>query len=421
MKQIEKALKYINARDMDKALPILETALKTAAPEEAFSIAELLYQLGYMEKSAEIMESLLIEFPGDSELITMLADIYIELGEDEKALDLLGNTPEDAYEGTEYLQMILQQADLYQTQGLFEVAEQKLLQGKQHHPNELILDFALGELLFSIGEYNRAIAYYEKVIGTHRVFADVSLSERLAEANAAAGHYESALDYYQQSNSEDPDFLFKYGFTAHQIDRNDIAIRVWKKLIEKDPDYVSVYHHLSHAYEDENMLNEAFETIQEGLKKDEYNKGLYYEAAVLAHQLGEEQKSEKFAREAIALDPDYKEAVLFLVGLLKNADRQEDIIELLIHIMENGAEDPDYDWELARAYNETEEYEEALKHYKKAYTHFEEDSEFLKEYGYFLAEEARIEEAVNVISAYMKLEPFDAEMQAFLERLANQD
>src|SRR5699024_12546373 len=106
----------------------------------------------------------------------MLAYFYIEVNKDEEAMLLLNeiNSDDDVY-----LQALVQLADLYQAQGLFEVAEQKLIAAKQIDPTEEIIDFALGEWFFSTGDYVKAITYYEIIKSLN--IADVSLSERLAD------------------------------------------------------------------------------------------------------------------------------------------------------------------------------------------------------------------------------------------------
>ena len=55
-------------------------------------------------------------------------------------------------------------ADLYQMEGLYEVSEQKLLKAKELLPNEIVIDFALGELYAEQGKFTDAIRYYEKVL-----------------------------------------------------------------------------------------------------------------------------------------------------------------------------------------------------------------------------------------------------------------
>src|SRR5690625_2237589 len=88
--------------------------------------------------------------------------------------------------------------------------------------------------------------------------------------------------------------------------------------------------------------------------------------------------------EAITLDNDYKVAVIFLVNILKEENKIDEIIDLINELKRMGAEDPEYDWELALAYNENEEFEKAYDYYKLAYELLQSDSIFLKEYGYLL-------------------------------------
>ena len=414
MNTIMQAISLMENNQAEKAMELLENYLPSADEEEKYTIAEIYIQWGLIQEAIAILNELLQSYPQESELKVQLADLYTELENDEEAINLLNEIDE---EDPEYVSALVQLADLYQSQGLFEVAQQKLLSAKQIEPNEVIIDFALGELLFSTGEYNQAITYYEKVRTEMDEINYVSIDERLAEAYAAAGEYEKSLSFYDSLESEEPDTLFKYGLAAHQASRNDIAIHAWEKVIELDKYYHSSYYHLTKVYEEEGMLKDAYETANNGLKIDEFNKELYFLAGGLAQKLHAEEESEKRMREAIAIDPDYKEAILFLIRLLKNKSHFEGIIDLLVEIKGTGAEDALYEWELARAYNETDSYNNALKHYQQAYNNLKQDSEFLKEYGYFLTEEGRMEEAISVFKSYMRLEPDDAESEEFLDRL----
>lgn len=390
----------------EEALMLLEKYLSTANDDKKYTIAEFYFQWGFLQEALEILTELIKLYPKENELKILLANIFIELEEDNEAINLLNEIDKN---DPLYEQVLLLLADLYQVQGLFEVSESKLLEAKQLNPNESIIDFALGELYFSIGDYKKAIIHYEKLQSEMNVLGEISINERLAEAYASSGKYELALEYFQKSTSHNPDILFKFGFTAYHADRKDIAINVWNKVIELDEYYHSVYYELAKAYHEEELLQEAFDTAQQGLAMDEYNKELYYFAGMLAYQLQKNTISEEYVRQAIALDADYKEAVLFLINLFKQADDQEKIIELVQDINQLGAIDPLYDWELARAYNELESYEKAAKSYLEAYHQLSDDGVFLKEYGYFLAEDGKLEDAIQVLEAYLQFEPSDTE------------
>src|SRR5690625_4246558 len=349
MEKIEQAVHLMNQGEIDEALTILKQLLPTVTDDEKFYISELYYEWGFFEEAIVLIEELLETYPKEGQLITKLSEMYIELEKDEQAIDLLNEIDKgDAF----YLPSLLQLADLYQAQGLFEVSEQKLLEAKQLAPDEKVIDFALGELLFSVGQYSRSIPFYERVALELTEINHIQVHERLAESHAIIGHYEKALAYYSQLNPENPDTLFKYGFTAFQHDRNDIAITVWKQLLEKDPYYHTVYPELALAMKEEGLLDEALSIVKQGLMYDEFNKELFYFAAELATSLQQTNKAIDYLNKAISLDPDYHEAIMLLIQLYNENKQFIDIIELITSINETGIKDPIYEWELAKAYNE---------------------------------------------------------------------
>lgn len=413
METIYEAYQLIENHQPEKALKLLEQYYDKANDDEKFTIAQIYIELGDLLKASSIIEELLQKYPDENELKITLSDIYIELEQDEIAMNLLMEIKED---DPYYIEALVQLADLYQAQGLFEVAEQKLKEAKNREPNEEIIDFALGELYFSIGEYKHAIMYYENIFPKEEKIANVSLGDRLGEAYAAIGEYEKALTYFKD-DKEDPDRLFRYGMTAYQADRNDIATKAWEHVLDLDQYYHTAYYFLAKAYEADGRIEEAYNIAKKGLQIDEFNKELYFLTGTLAHKIGDNTESENFIKKAIALDADYKQAVLFLVQFYKEEDNYEAIVKLINEIKSSGADDPLYDWEIARAYVELELYDDALIYYQEAYNNLNQDSEFVKEYGYYLTEEGRMKEAVSVFEHYLTLEPLDGEVEEFLARL----
>lgn len=418
MNTILEAVELVNDNKIEEALTLLKKYVPKANDDEKFTISELYLKWGFLDEAEKILTELLKKYPDESDLKLSLADIYIEKEDDASAINVLAEIEED---DPAYVQALLQLADLYEAQGLFEVAEQKLFAAKQKLPNEVIIDFALGELFYSIGEFNKAVIYYEKVAKEHDTLADVSIKDRLAESLAGIGEYERALDYFKTGSDESPDKFFKYGVTAEQAGRNDIAISCWKRVLELDPYYHSVYENLANALKEEGMLEEAYDMAKQGLEQDSFNKELYLTCAKLARELDNDEEVEEYIREAVALDPDFLEATLFFLEFLKEEDRHSDIIELLTSIKSTGSADPMYDWELARAYREEELYDEALASYRDAYLNLYEDTDFLKEYGYFLTEEGRKAEAIDVFKKYLAILPHDYTVEEFLYRLESED
>ncbi|GEN56682.1 TPR repeat-containing protein YpiA [Halolactibacillus alkaliphilus] len=416
MEEIYHAIQLIEQEQTEEALTVLKEFLPGANDDEQFVISDLYIQLGLLPEAKEILERLYTHYPDETELKLVLSEIYIDLEDDEAALTLLNQI--DSHD-PHYLESLLTQADLYQTQGLFEVADHKLVTAKQLAPNEILIDFARAELSFSNGEYQRAIPHYLKVKQTKDQMAEVNIDHRLAESYAQIGEFESALEHFTQFEHEDEETLFQYGFVARQAHRNDIAIKAWESLIDLEPEYPSVYMPLADVYEEEGLIKEAYSISKRGLDFLPLNKELLLTVAGLARRNGERENSYQYAREAVAVDVGYKEAVLFLVENYREDGDDEAIIDLLTHILDQGEEDGYYLWELAKACDAVENYSEAYLYYNQAYDEFKDDVDFLKAYGYFLVEEGKHQEAKEVFQRYLSLDVTDYEIENYLERLGD--
>src|SRR5690625_1499337 len=373
MNNIERAYELMKNNEYHLALDLLNKTLPTATADEKFTIAEIYKTWGFLDEAKQLLIELHEQFPEESEIIISLSQVYIDQENDEKAMILLNKINKS---DPSYLEALIQLADLYEAQGLYEVSEARLLEAKQIAPDEIVIDFALGELLFSIGKYERSITYYERVLVTSEIFNDVSIRLRLSEAYAGIGKYERALQFYHLVDDDDPNTLFKHGLTAFYAKERQIAIQKWNQLLEHDKYYYSAYVYLVKAYEEEGQIDEAFEIATDGLHIDAYYKELFYLTGKHTHQLGRTEEAIDYIHEAIALYPEYKEAVLFLVNYYKNQFQYESIVELLLDLNSMGIREPLYNWELAKAYIELEKYDSATEQYKITYDLLKHDSQF---------------------------------------------
>lgn len=127
MEEIRKAITYMENDQPQEAVDTLEAYLPAANEEEKFTIAELYMQWGMHEEAKAVLLQLEQMFPDEMELKMMLAELFIDLNEDQEAIDKLDQIVEDE---DYFIPAQMQLADLYEAQGLFEVAEQKLLAAK---------------------------------------------------------------------------------------------------------------------------------------------------------------------------------------------------------------------------------------------------------------------------------------------------
>lgn len=395
---------------------LLEQLLMNATPEEQYELAELFVQYGYLKEADQIFEHMQFLFPEETQLKIDRANVLIEMGSEDEALDLLMEVDSSS---EEYPQALLVLADYYQMQGLFEVAEQRINEALSLLPDEPLLLFAKAELLFELGRFSEAARIYEELNEIQSTFAGISIVERLAEVYRAGGAYETALDYYVQALDEEmkPDMLFGAAYAAFQCEKYGLAIQKLEELKELDPDYFSAYLLLAECYAMQENNIKAYTTIQEGLTRDEYDKSLYLFAGKMALKNSKPEEAEEYLRQAIALDPEYMEAILTLMSLFSQQERDEDVIDLFEELQKN-----EFEWTtlypfVAQSYANMEQFARAYEFYRLAYNENKEDVLLLEKFVYFLLEEGKRQEAREILEQLLVLQPAEAEWLELLDSL----
>ena len=158
--QYEQLTEAIAQGDLATVDAMLSQFMIDALPEDQYAIAEQLMHYGYLTQADDILQNLLFLLPDEPQLLIDRANVAMELGDEDNALDFLMQVNEEA---EEYPQALLALADYYQMQGLFEAAMQRLEQALVVLPNEPLLQFAKAELLAETGRFLEASRLYEEL------------------------------------------------------------------------------------------------------------------------------------------------------------------------------------------------------------------------------------------------------------------
>lgn len=404
MSVFEKIQQAVEQGDPSRVNKLIDQALLESDPDSQYTLAEWLSEIGYVEEAVKVLEHLQFLFPEESQLAIDRAGLLIEIDREDEALEALASIPE---EDEQYPQALVALADLFQTQGLLEAAERRLNEAIRLMPDEPLLLQAKAELLLESGRYLESARIYTDLLETEAEIPGVSLSERLAEVYSAGAAYEEALPYYEQALKEQssPDTLFGAAYSAFQSAQYETAIRYAEELTAMDPDYFSAYLLRAESLNMTGDYTNAYKAAAEGISRDEYDKELYLFAGKLALKLGMEPEGEEHLRQAIALDPEYMDAIQSLIAFLHGQERSEDVLELAEAAVSN-----ETDWvalypAVASAYEATEQYDKAAEYYESAYPSFRDDPEFLGNYARFLLEEGKQEQAGRVIDEILVMEP----------------
>jgi tetratricopeptide (TPR) repeat protein len=411
----EKMLDQLSSGQLDDAKKSFASALRHDDDDMLYSLAEELYGLGFVRQAQRTYLKLLERYPDENQLRTALADIAIDEGNNDEALSYLDQIKP---ESNAYVQSLLVAADLYQTQELFEVSEQKLIEAYNQAPEEPVVLFALAEFYYMMGQYETAIPYYFSLIEQGETnFAQVDLAGRLGISYAQSGKFETAIGYLKQVKPEfqSSDIRFQTGFTQLQLKQYEAAIEVFKDLQEQDPQYATVYPYLAQAYEKLERYSEALTALQEGLGVDQYNEQLYQQAAAVASHLDDEDLMERYLSKAHGLDPENIAITIEYSNLLLKRRKYAQNIELLLPAVKSDQTDPQIYWNLAVSYQDQDQYDQAQKYYDAALPYFNDQPEFVKQTVYFYREMGQRETMLEQLKKYVQLVPDDSEMALLLE------
>lgn len=420
MPSVENAIEKIDRGEIEEGLKMLKDLRESSDHDTLLEIAQIYTELGFIEDAIDVTEELMAFHPDVDELKLFGAELYMEVEKEEEALHLLSAVGPGA---EQYLEALLLSADLYERQGLLEVAEQKLLTAKREAPNEPVITFGLGEFYLHQGNFNRSILYYEELLKSgHDHFNQTSISLRLAEALTGSGKFEEALAHYEKGLKDDsnPDDWFGYALTADRIGENQKTIKALNHLKDLDPQYTTLYPILAHAYAEEGALHEAMEVYVEGMRLDEYNEELYLQAGQLAFRLKDEEKGIELLKHALSLDPSNMKATSVLMEQYITNEQYEAVIDLAIEVERYGDLSPDANWKAAMAYRELEEDQDALKRYENAYNELEDQAEFLEDFGWYMIEIGQRDKAKRLLQKSLELDPDRQHLEEELLRLEDQ-
>ncbi|ANU10673.1 hypothetical protein A1A1_09401 [Planococcus antarcticus DSM 14505] len=408
MANLQEIQKAVEQGDPNLLNTLLDSYLLQGDPDEQYGLSEWLAEIGFVEEAIKVLEHLQYIFPEEAQLIIDRANLLIDADREDDALNALMEVPKD---DELYAQALVTLADLFQLQGLLEAAENRLNEAIELMPDEPLLQQAKAELLLDSGRYLESAKIYQQLETQQVVIEGVNLSERLAEVYSAGAAYEEALPYYEKA-LEDlavPDVLFGAAFAAFQTRQYEMAVRRLDELIGIDPDYFSAYLLKAQSLNMTEDYEAAYQAISEGIARDEFDKELYLFAGKLAMKLGKADEGVSHLRQAIALDPEYMEAIYTLVSYFHAEELDVEVLELAEMVVESGD-----DWAglypmIAEAYERSENYEQATVYYEKAYPAFKDDSAFLKKYALFLIEEGKRATALEIIKELQALEPENPE------------
>lgn len=409
MKNSEKMLSAIEAQDLVQAEQWVEKALLEDSDSILLDLAEYLESIGFFLQAKRIYNKLAPLYP---QVNLNLAAIASEDGDLEEAF---GYLEEIRSNDPWYVNALLIKADLYQMEGLTDVAREKLVEASQLS-DDPIITFGMAEIDFELGNFTQAIKEYAS-LDNRTIYEQTGIStyQRIGVSYASLGKFEAAIEFLQKAIELEYDESAVFELAVILYDQEDYqkANLYFKQLDTLSPDFEGYEYIYALSLHADNQAEAALLIAQQGLNKNPFDSQLALLASQVSYEIHDTEKAESYLLDAWDNADDLEELALRLTNLYLEQERYEDILAL---------EDQDWDnvltrWNIARSYQALEDIEKAQELYGELHRDLRDNPEFLEEYIYLLRECGELESAKQEAQHYLSLVPDDSAMQEFYDSL----
>ena len=409
MNNSQQMLQALEEQDLTKAEHYFVKALENDPSDLLYELATYLEGIGFYPQAKEIYLKIVEDFP---EVHLNLAAIASEDGQIEEAFAYLEEIQTDS---DWYVSALALKADLYQMEGLTDVAREKLLEALTYSEDPLLI-LGLAELDSELENYQEAIQGYAQ-LDNRTIYEQTGIStyQRIGFAYAQLGKFETATEFLEKSLELEYDDLTAFELASLYFDQEEYqkAVLYFKQLDTISPDFEGYEYGYSQALHKEHQVQEALRIAKQGLEKNPFETRLLLAASQFSYELHDASGAENYLLTAKEDAEDTEEILLRLATIYLQQERYEDILDLQSDEPENLLTK----WMIARSYQEMDDLDTAYELYQELAGDLKDNPEFLEHYIYLLRELGYFEEAKVNAQAYLKLVPDDVQMQELFERL----
>ena len=409
MNNSQQMLHALEEQDLTKAEHYFVKALENDPSDLLYELATYLEGIGFYPQAKEIYLKIVGDFP---EVNLNLAAIASEDGQIEEAFAYLEEIQTDS---DWYVSALALKADLYQLEGLTDVAREKLLEALTYSEDPLLI-LGLAELDSELENYQEAIQGYAQ-LDNRTIYEQTGIStyQRIGFAYAQLGKFETATEFLEKALELEYDDLTAFELASLYFDQEEYqkAVLYFKQIDTISPDFEGYEYGYSQALHKEHQVQEALRIAKQGLEKNPFETRLLLVASQFSYELHDASGAENYLLTAKEDAEDTEEILLRLATIYLEQERYEDILDLQSEEPENLLTK----WMIARSYQEMDDLDTAYELYQELAGDLKDNPEFLEHYIYLLRELGYFEEAKVNAQAYLKLVPDDVQMQELFETL----
>lgn len=415
LSKADKVIETIDDGDFSKVDNLIQDSLREDDDQTLFSLAETLMSRGLSVQAKTIYEHLLSICPTEGQILSRLAEIAVSDGDSDKALDYISQITPDS---PAYAENLLVSADIYQSQGLYEVSEQKLLTGIREYPDEEVFKFALAEVYFDENKFSKALTYYDMLLDMDiKNYSGISIVLRKASSLAGDGQYEAAISEYEKLNALElnEDAQFQLGFLYNQVKNYNKSITTLENLLDTNHDYPTAYPILAEDYLNIKKNSDAFKYAQLGLNINELDDRLY-QIAFDAGQVEDAKQAIDIIEKGIRTVDDPMPLIIKLSDYYVTKGQFKANLDLLSS--RDVSNTPKLVWNLAKSEYETDDVTDAQENILLVLDDFKDNLDYLSDLIEILRSTGNNAALKAALKLYLKQDPDNENMQDLLDQIS---
>ena len=308
------------------------------------------------------------------------------------------------------------------------------------YPNEPLLFNISGACYASLGQFDRAVRFYNQALLIKPDYAQAHYN--LAGTLQELGQLDAAVKSYEKSLAINPDYAEAHnnlGNVLKDLEQLDAALKSYKNAIAIKPDYVEAHYSLGNTHQELGQLDDAVKSYKEVIdiepdfaemhnnlgvilkelnQKDAALKSLERAVAIkpgfaeahnnlgnILKDLYQLDSSVKSYEKALALKPDYVDAHYNLGGAFKDLGQLEAAVKSYEKAVALKPDYADGHYNLGGAFKDLGQLEAAVKSYEKAVAHKPDYAEAHNNLGSVLKEQGQLDAAIKYYDHAMELKP----------------
>jgi len=436
-----------SSRDAARAISHLSQARGTLTPDLQvdLTLARLYLRTDAIDDATELLEQLVRDEPGVTEISLLLSQAYGQAGRNDIALETLETA---VITGRPSYRALARLGEMYQQRRRWREAAGAYAQAVALNPRNATVRRRLARALLEFGELDRARGVLQELIemrprdaASLHLSAEVELELNnfteaetiarqlvdlepeglrgpfvLAQVHSRRREYQSVVDTLQpvvdEGRSRDvrPERLARsislLGFAHEQLGNFQMAAQIYENAIEVMPNNLVFQTRLARAYVDADRHEDATRVLLDARRQHPEAVSLVLIESEIHTSRGDIERSESLLRELIETNRDDPRGFLALANFYSNTDRVEDAVELLETAQQRFPEDNSIRFQLGATFEQNDRFLEAERAFRDLLVRDPEHPQALNYLGYMLADRGeRLQASVTLIERAIAKDP----------------